>query len=84
VATWLGADRDGRLAWSPSILKLRYFANDTCDINELAGELVRVGFVVPYEADGKALAYLLGFTLFQTINGLTSPTGRRSRFGEQE
>lgn len=69
VATWLEADRDGRLAWSPRTLKLRYLANDACDINELAGELVRAGFVVPYEADGKALAFLPGFALFQSING---------------
>ena len=69
VATWLEADREGRLAWSPRTLKLRYLANDACDINELAMELVRAGFVVPYEADGKALAYLPGFALFQAING---------------
>ena len=68
-ATWLEADREGRLAWSPRTLKLRYRANDACDINELAMELVRAGFVVPYEADGKALAYLPGFALFQAING---------------
>ena len=69
VAPWLEADREGRLAWSPRTLKLRYLANDACDINELAMELVRAGFVVPYEADGKALAYLPGFALFQAING---------------
>ena len=48
VATWLEADREGRLAWSPRTLKLRYLANDACDINELAMELVRAGFVVHY------------------------------------
>lgn len=68
VATWLEADRDGRLSWSPRTLKLRYLANDACDINELAKELVRAGLVVPYQVGDRLLAYIPGFPEFQNIN----------------
>lgn len=68
VATWLEADREGRLVWHPRTLKLRYLALDACDINLIADELVQAGLVVTYEAEGKILAYLPGFASFQVIN----------------
>lgn len=68
IATWLEADREGRLVWSPKTLKLRYLALDACDINVIADELIQAGVVVPYRVEGRALAYIPGFTEFQNIN----------------
>lgn len=68
IATWLEADREGRLLWHPRTLKLRYLALDACNIDAVAEELVEGGFVVPYQANGKECAFIPGFASFQAIN----------------
>lgn len=68
IATWLEADREGRLVWHPKMLRLRYLPLDACDINTLADELVTGGFVVTYFADGKLLAFIPDFARLQSIN----------------
>lgn len=32
IGTWLEADREGRLTWKPSTLKVRYLPSDACDV----------------------------------------------------
>lgn len=68
IATWLEADREGRLVWRPKTLKLRYLPGDACDIEALAGELVQAGLVIPYDADGQTFAEIPSFTRHQSIN----------------
>lgn len=53
IATWLEADREGRLIWRTKTLKLRYLPGDDCSIEILADELVRQGLIVVYEVDGQ-------------------------------
>ncbi len=62
---WCEADKEGRLAWRPRTMKLRYFPADNCDIDALASELVAGGLVVLY---GDGLAYVPSFTKHQHIN----------------
>lgn len=69
IATWLEADREGRLVWHLKTLRLRYLPIDHCDINALADELVSSGLVVPYFAHDRDLAFIPGFQDFQVING---------------
>lgn len=71
IATWLEADREGRLAWKPATLKMRYFPADACDMAAIAGELVAQGLAVPY---GDGLAYLPGFVKHQVINNRENPS----------
>jgi len=66
IATWLEADREGRLEWKPNTLKMRYLPADTCAIATLCDELVGAGLVVLYN---EGLAYIPGFTKHQNING---------------
>lgn len=65
IALWCEADREGRLAWKPRTMKLRYFPADDCDIDALAREIVASGLVVLY---GDGLAYIPSFKRHQHIN----------------
>lgn len=65
IATWCEADKEGRLAWKPRTMKLRYFPADDCDIDALARELVASRLVIPY---GDGLAYIPAFAKHQHIN----------------
>lgn len=65
IAVWCEADKEGRLTWKPRTFKLRYFPGDNCDIEALAGELVRSSLVVLY---GDGLAYVPGFAKHQHVN----------------
>lgn len=71
IATWCEADREGRLAWKPRTMKLRYFPADDCDIDALARELVASGLVIPY---GDGLAYIPSFNVHQHINPRETPS----------
>jgi hypothetical protein len=66
IGTWLEADREGRLAWKPATLKVRYLPSDACDVMALADELVGRGLIVPY---GDGLAFIPRFKDHQYING---------------
>lgn len=65
IGTWLDADREGRLAWKPQTLKVRYLPSDDCDVLAVASELVSRRLVVPY---GDGLAYIPSFLTHQIIN----------------
>lgn len=72
VALWCEADRDGRLAWKPKTLKMRYLPGDDCDIDVLSEELVKTGMIVIYEVDGKQYAEIPSFKNHQVINNRES------------
>ena len=72
VSLWCEADREGRLAWKPRTLKLRYLPGDDCSIEALAGELIDGGLIVIYEVAGKEYAEIPGFARHQVINNRES------------
>ncbi len=72
IATWLEADREGRLVWRPKTLKLRYLPGDQCDIEMLADELVSAGLVMTYEINGQTFAEIPTFAKHQVINNRES------------
>lgn len=74
IATWMEADREGRMAWRPGTLKLRYLPGDDCDVLTLAQELIDAGLIVLYEADGTNLACIPTFTRHQVINNRETPS----------
>ncbi|MFA9204933.1 MAG: hypothetical protein ACEQSH_00595 [Bacteroidia bacterium] len=65
IATWLEADKEGRLPWKPKTLKMRYFPADDLDIVELCQELIDLHLVILY---GDGLAYIPTFRQHQHIN----------------
>ncbi|WP_218509752.1 hypothetical protein [Variovorax sp. dw_308] len=65
IATWLEADREGRLLWKPSTFKLRYFPADNCDIAGLCAELLDAELVVVY---GAGYAVVPSFNTHQRVN----------------
>ena len=79
IATWLEADRAGRLPWRIKTLKLRYLPGDDCDIEALSTELVDAGLVVPYEVDGERFAEIPSFTRHQIINNRETPSAIPAR-----
>lgn len=68
IALWTEADREGRLTWRPGNFKLRFLPGDSCNIQELCGELVESGLVVTYSVDGKTYAEIPTFKRHQSIN----------------
>lgn len=66
IGIWLEADREGRLTWKPSTLKVRYLPSDACDVKALCDELTNRRLVMPY---GQGLAFIPSFKDHQYING---------------
>lgn len=65
IALWCEADREGRLQWKPGTFKRRYFPDDNINIDQVAGELLGQGLVVPY---GDGLAFIPKFSKHQHVN----------------
>lgn len=65
IAIWCEADREGRLAWKPKTLKIRYLPADNCDINDLCREIIERGLVRLY---GNGFACIPSFNKHQHIN----------------
>lgn len=74
LATWLEADREGRLPWDLRTLSVRYFPRDGIDLKDSADELIELGLVVPYLADERSLAWLPKFKQFQAFNNREAPS----------
>jgi hypothetical protein len=87
VGLWCEADREGRLVWTPGVLKRRYLPDDDCDVEQLAGELIARGLVVPY---GGRFAVIPSFTRHQHVNvkeaasKLPAPDGQLPQGRESE
>lgn len=71
IGTWLEADREGRLHWKPSTLKVRYLPSDDCDVKALCEELTKRRLVMLY---GDGLACIPRFKDHQFINGKETPS----------
>lgn len=67
-ACWCEADREGRLEWRPTTMRIRYFPTDDCDINAIAAEVLSRGLVQVYEAEGRKYAVIPTFGRHQHIN----------------
>src|SRR5471030_1694617 len=65
VGLWCEADRDGRLVWTPGVMKRRYLPDDACDIEVLGAELVGRGLIRLY---GEGLACIPSFARHQHVN----------------
>ncbi len=74
VSLWCEADREGRLEWKLGTLKARYLPADNCDISALAQELIDMGLIILYEADGKKFAEIPTFVEHQVINNREAPS----------
>lgn len=67
-ACWCEADREGRLEWRPTTMRIRYFPTDDCDINAIAAEVLSRGLVQVYEVEGRKYALIPTFNRHQHIN----------------
>lgn len=67
-ACWCEADRDGRLEWRPTTMRIRYFPTDECDINAIAAEVLSRELVQVYEVEGRKYALIPTFSRHQHIN----------------
>ena len=90
VALWCEADREGRLVWTPGVMKRRYLPDDACDIEALGAELTGRGLLQLY---GEGLACIPSFARHQHVNireaqsKLPSPCGEAQgelRLGREE
>ena len=87
VGLWCEADREGRLVWSPGVLKRRYLPDDACDFAALAEELFARRLVVLY---GEGYAHIPSFGRHQHIgpreaqSKLPAPSGESRQGRESE
>ena len=65
VGLWCEADREGRLVWTPGVMKRRYLPDDACDIEVLGAELTGRGLIRLY---GEGLACIPSFARHQHVN----------------
>jgi hypothetical protein len=65
VGLWCEADREGRLVWTPGVMKRRYLPDDVCDIEAIGAELTGRGLVRLY---GDGLACIPSFARHQHVN----------------
>lgn len=65
IGMWCEADREGRFAWKPNTLKIRYLPTDNIEIYSLCDEIVNAGLVVKY---GDGMAFIPSFSKHQSIN----------------
>lgn len=79
IALWCEADREGRMDWKPGTLKMRYLGGDSCDVNEVAAELIDAGLIILYEVEGKRYAEIPTFKTHQVINNRESHSTRPAR-----
>lgn len=66
IALWCEADREGRLAWKPGTLKLRYLPGEQASFNDAAGELIDRGLLTLY--GNGAYAHIPTFLIHQRPN----------------
>lgn len=67
IATWNFADDEGGLDRSAKQLKAQAFPYDQIDCEPLIQELLKVGLLVEYEANGKKYLHIKGFGVHQKI-----------------
>lgn len=66
VGLWTLSDREGRLEWRPLRVKAELFPYENCDVEKLANQLQKFGFLEVYEAeDGVTYCEITAFTKHQ-------------------
>lgn len=65
---WTAADREGRFVWSPRTLKLDCLPHDALNFADVMEALAAAGFIVKYQASGKAYGHIPAWHDHQHIN----------------
>lgn len=65
---WTVADREGRFAWRPRVLKLDVLPFDDVDFEDVLDALWSEGFIVKYEKDGEFYGCIPTWNEHQNIN----------------
>lgn len=65
LGLWTEADDAGAFQWKPMVIKARVLPAATEDIGALLEELVRAGFVMKYEIDGREYGAVRNFMRWQ-------------------
>lgn len=71
---WLHADREGRLEDRPRKIKAEILPYDSCDADQLLGELQTHGFIVRYEHQGSRYIQVTNFGKHQNPHVKESPS----------
>jgi hypothetical protein len=79
IGLWCEADREGRMAWKPRTLKMRYLPGDSCDLDALSKELIDAEMIAIYEVDGVVYAEIPTFSKHQVINNRESASAIPAR-----
>ena len=61
IGLWCLADREGRLRYLPTRIKMQLFPGDSIEVAPLLDELVQHGFIERYQAGGLDLIQILAF-----------------------
>lgn len=73
IGTWNFADDYGNLPNSPRRLKMQIFPADLIDVEPMIADLVRVGCLQPYEADGQSCLHVKAWETWQKIDWVSRP-----------
>jgi len=73
IATWNFADDHGGLDRSAKQLKAQAFPYDNIDCEPLVQELLKVGLLIEYEAQGKKYLHIKGFRTHQKVEKPAKP-----------
>lgn len=65
---WTAADREGRFAWRPRVLKLDVLPFDDVDFAAVLDALAAYGFVVKYQAGSDTFGHIPSWSKHQHIN----------------
>lgn len=81
IGTWLMADKNGVFENRPRLIQVKVFPYDSssaADVSKLLPQLVQGGFLVPFEADGKAWLWIPSFCRHQRICGTEAKNESRN------
>ena len=59
---WVWADREGRLEDCPPELKVKILPFDSCEIEDLLGDLAEAGRIIRYDSEGLRLIEIPNFS----------------------
>lgn len=69
IGLWTICDREGRFEWRPRSMKMDVLPYDDVSFPCVLDELMRRGFIVKYEVEGKEYGCIPSWGLHQVING---------------
>jgi len=74
IGLWCLADREGRLEYRPTRIKMQLFPGDSIDVEPLLEELRIHGFILRYQAAGLDLVQVIAFLKHQHPHFKESPS----------